>query len=195
MRINPVNTFYNNENVPHSSKKVTITEHSQIRNAIDKGTITVEGVTLELSDQVRNAIKSAEEQRFKDNEKITMMNALIHNANVAKQQEDAMKEAVLTEVKAMEIARRIAKGGKVPIQDEKLLMEYNKDLYMMSKQAALLAKEHEEYDSLVDEDSKKDDKEYDVDEGKIDTRYQVEVDVAISESAVVESVSTVAVNM
>ncbi len=195
MRINPVNTFYNNENVPHSSKKVTITEHSQIRNAIDKGTITVEGVTLELSDQVRNAIKSAEEQRFKDNEKITMMNALIHNANVAKQQEDAMKEAVLTEVKAMEIARRIAKGGKVPIQDEKLLMEYNKDLYMMSKQAALLAKQHDEYDSLVDEDSNKDDKEYDVDEGKIDVRYQIEVDVAISEDIAVESVSTVAVNI
>lgn len=195
MRINPVNTFYNNENVPHSSKKVTITEHSQIRNAIDKGTITVEGVTLELSDEVRNAIKSAEEQRFKDNEKITMMNALIHNANVARQQEDVTKEVVLTEVKAMEIARRIAKGGKVPMQDEKLLMEYNKELYMMSKQAALLAKEHEEYDSLVDEDSNKDHKEYDVDEGKIDARYQIEVDVAISEDIAVESVSTVAVNI
>ena len=195
MRINPVNTFYNNENIPHSSKKVTITDHGQIRNAIEKGTITVEGVTLELSDEVRNAIKSADEQRTKDNEKITMMNTLIHNANVAKQQGDAMEEAVLTEVKAMEIARRIAKGGKVPIQDEKLLMEYNKDLYMMSKQAALLAKEHEEYDSLVDEDSKKDKKEYDVDKGKIDTGYRVEIDVSISEGAVVESVSTVAVDI
>lgn len=195
MRINPVNTFYNNETIPDSSKKVTITDHGQIKNAIEKGNITVEGVTLELSDEVRNAIKSAEEQRFKDNEKITMMNMLIHNANVAKQQGDAMEEVVLTEVKAMEIARRIAKGGKVPMQDEKLLMEYNKDLYMMSKQAALLAKEHEEYESLVGEDSNKEKKEYDVDKGKIDARYQIEVEVAISEDAAVESVSTVAVDI
>ena len=194
MRISPVNTFYTNESVSTPTKKVVLTEHKEVMNAINNGTLNVDGVTLELSDEVRNAIKEANEQRCKDNEKVLMMNTAIHNANVSKQQGDALKEAMITEAKAMEIARRIAKGGKVPPQDEKLLMEYNSDLYQMSKQAAILAEEHEEYDSLVEEESKKDNKEYDADKGKIKTNYQVQVEVSLGETAAVEGVSEVAVN-
>lgn len=195
MRVNPVNTFYTNDSVSIPTKKVILTEHKEVMNAINNGTLTVDGVTLELSDEVRNAIKEANEQRCKDNEKVFMMNTAIHNVNVSKQQGDAMKEAMLTEAKAMEIARRIARGGIVPIQDEKLLLEYNPDLYQMSKQAAILAKEHEEYESLVDEESKKDNKEYDVDEGKIKTNYQVQVEVSLDETASVGGVAEVVVNI
>lgn len=194
MRISPVNTFYTNDSVSTPTKKVVLTEHKEVMNAINNGTLTVDGVTLELSDEVRNAIKEANEQRYKDNEKVLMMNNAIHNANVSKQQGDAMKEAMITEAKAMEIARRIAKGGKVPPQDEKLLMEYNPDLYKLSKQAAILAKEHEEYDSLVDEESQNDNKEYDTDQGKIKTNYQVQVEVSLGETAEVGGVSEIAVN-
>lgn len=194
MRISPVNTFYANDSVSTPTKKVVLTEHKEVMNAINNGTLTVDGVTLELSDEVRNAIKEANEQRYKDNEKVLMMNNAIHNANVSRQQGDAMKEAMLTEIKAMEIARRIAKGGIVPLQDEKLLLEYNPELYQMSKQAAILAKEHEEYDTLVEEESKKDNKEYDIDKGKIKTNYQVQVEVSLGETAAVEGVSEIAVN-
>ena len=80
----------------------------------------------------------------------------------------------------------------MPPQDEKLLMEYSPDMYQMAKQAALLAKEHEKYDTLVEEESGEQN-EYDADEGKIDTRYEVQVDVSMGEMPVVESVSEIAV--
>lgn len=40
--------------------------------------------------------------------------------------------------KIMEIARRIARGDRVPLSDEKKLMEYDGDLYQMVKAAALV---------------------------------------------------------
>lgn len=52
--------------------------------------------------------------------------------------------------KAMEVARRIARGDKVPPRDEKKLMEYSADLYQMAKSAALLSagKKHKKHKSL-----------------------------------------------
>lgn len=147
---------------------------------------------LELSEEVKEAMQKANEKRQQDNEAVTMLNVAIHNANVAKQQKDAIEDEVDSQAKAMEIARRISRGGQVPPQDEKLLMEYSADMYQMAKQAALLAKEHEKYDTLVEEASGEQN-EYDVDEGKIDTRYEVQVDVSMGETPVVESVSEIAV--
>lgn len=200
MKINTSNVFYSNDNRTNASltsqqtkKKVLLTEYSEVSTAVNKGTLTVDGVTLELSDEVRAAIKKANDQQFKDNEAVCIKNALIHNANVAKQQGDAMQDAIDKEVKAMEIARRIARGGHVPLQDEQLLMEYSSEMYQMAKQAAMMAKEHEKYDSLIDKESEEP-QNYDVDEGKIDTRYQVEVEVSLGETPVVESVLEVAVS-
>lgn len=82
-------------------------------------------------------------------EKITAIEAAIHNGETAKQQSSAMSKAVDEMVKMMEVYRRIASGGKVPPKDEQRLMEYNHELYMAAKSAALLAQlEGEEYDSL-----------------------------------------------
>ena len=52
---------------------------------------------------------------------------------------------------AIEIARRIAKGGKVPASDEQKLLEMDPDMYQMAKQQALMARHHKKYkDSLFD---------------------------------------------
>lgn len=174
-------------------KKSVLFDYRDVVKAVKEGTMTVDGVVLELSEEVKKAMQEANEKRKQDNETVTMMNMLIHNANVAEQQKDAIEEEVDRQAKAMEIVRRISRGGQVPPQDEKLLMEYSPDMYQMAKQAALLAKEHEKYDTLVEEDSGEK-KEYDVDEGKIDTKYQVQVDISMGEAPAVESVSEVAVS-
>lgn len=90
---------------------------------------------------------------------IAEQKANIANFVSANKQGESMAEAAEDMSKIMLIARRIMQGGKVPPEDEKKLMEFDKDLYLMAKSAGALAKEHEEYDSLWDEDGKKQDEE------------------------------------
>lgn len=56
--------------------------------------------------------------------------------------------------KAMEIARRIARGDIVPLKDEKKLIEFSADLYQVAKASAALnaKKKHKKYDSLYEEE-------------------------------------------
>lgn len=194
MKIGNQTYFYKNENIDlhvqqnNAHKSVQLKDYSQVLTAVHKGMLTVDGVTLELSDEVRNAIKAADEQRFKDAENLNEYNTAVHNMHVAEQQGDAIKGELETQARALEIARRISKGGRVPIQDEQLLMEYSDELYKMAKQAAMMAKEHEEYESLIEEEESK---EYDVKEGQIDAKYEVQVDVAMGETPEVTGVSEV----
>ena len=86
-------------------------------------------------------------------EAITAKETMIQNTESAKQQGEAMAKAAKEMGKMMEVYRRIASGGKVPPEDEKKLMEYNHELYMAAKTAALLAKRNEEeYDSLWEDE-------------------------------------------
>lgn len=198
MKIGNQTHFYKNENIDayaqqnHMRKSVQLKDYSQVLTAVHKGTLTVDGVTLELSDEVRAAIKAADEQRFKDSEKLIEFNTAVHNMHVSEQQGDAIKGQMEMQARALEIARRISKGGRVPVQDEKLLMEYSDELYKMAKQAAMMAKEHEEYETLLEEEGEQ--KEYDVKEGQIDAKFEVQVDVVMGETPVVEGVSEVTVD-
>lgn len=122
----------------------------------ENGTITYanEAATLELS------IKAVEEQKTKYQEymdKLMQQWNAIANMEVAKQQGEAMEEAVVDMGKIMEVARRIMNGGIVPPTDEKKLMEYSMELYQAAKNigAMMQQKKREEYDSLWDDEEKK----------------------------------------
>lgn len=60
--------------------------------------------------------------------------------------------------KLLAIARRIAKGDKVPPKDEKKLMEFNAELYQIAKAAAILNadKKSKKHKSLFDDEEKND---------------------------------------
>jgi hypothetical protein len=55
------------------------------------------------------------------------------------------------------MARRLMHGDQVPMQDEKKLMEYDKDLYIMAKNAGMMARleKRKKYDSLWEDEEKK----------------------------------------
>ena len=89
-------------------KKSVLFDHRDVVKAVKEGTMTVDGVVLELSEEVKKAMQEANEKRQQDNETVTMMNVAIHNANVAEQQKDAIEDEVDRQAKAMEIARRIS---------------------------------------------------------------------------------------
>ncbi|MBO5030520.1 MAG: hypothetical protein J6D08_01335 [Lachnospiraceae bacterium] len=117
-----------------------------------------EAATLELS-------IGALTQKFEENQEIldslSEQYTAVWNAEVTRQQGDAMQEYGMDMAKLMEVARRIAKGAKVPATDEKKLMEYSMEVYLCAKNMAMLNKhkKKEEYDSLWEDEEDK--KEYD----------------------------------
>ena len=128
------------------------------------------GVTLELSTQYLEREKELQEKieelskQIKKDEK--GLDALIEqevgiiNSEVSKQQADAMQEYGEEMAKCLEIARRLSRGDKVPLQDEKKLMDFNMEIYQMAKNMAALHmdEKHKEWDSLWAEDEEE--KEY-----------------------------------
>ena len=128
------------------------------------------GVTLELSTQYLEREKELQEKIEELNKQIKTdekgLDALIEqevgiiNSEVSKQQADAMQEYGKEMAKCLEIARRLSRGDKVPLQDEKKLMDFNMEIYQMAKNMAAINmdKEHKEWDSLWEEDEEK--KEY-----------------------------------
>ena len=135
-----------------------------------------EAATLELS---INANKEKFDENMKVLDKLAEQEAVVWNAEVSRQQADAMEDAAIEEAKIMEVARRISRGGRVPATDEKKLMEYSMELYMAAKNAAMLVeleKKREKYDSLwKDEDEEQ--VEYDP-QGKAENS---EVDIPLPE--------------
>lgn len=135
-----------------------------------------EAATLELS------IKDVNE-RFDQNQeildKLSEQYAAVWNAEVTKQQADAMQKAGIDMSKIMEVARRIADGAKVPAQDEQKLMEFSMELYMAAKNmAAMNADKDDEYDSLWGDEEEE--QEFDP-KGKADS---VEVNMSLPEISV-----------
>lgn len=104
---------------------------------------------LELSAPVDAAGEKMKEKIQAIQGDLLTIQAAQHDAAVARQQGEAMGETFDDLAKMLEIARRISSGGRVPSQDEQKLLEYSKELYMMAKSAAAMAKSEEKYDSLI----------------------------------------------
>lgn len=123
-----------------------------------------EAATLELSINALNE-KFDENQEVLD--RLTNQYVSVFNAEVSKQQKDAMEDAAMEMSRIMETARRIGKGARVPASDEKKVMEYSMELYLAAKNLAMLnkmnQKKKEKYDSLWGDEEEK--QEYDP-EGK-----------------------------
>jgi hypothetical protein len=140
-------------------------DYSQYVHAVRDGYVEADGVKLSISDEAQTALKDMYEQWSSLQEQMNEMWAGEHNLQVAQQQGDAMEEAAQNEAKALEVARRIAKGGRVPASDEKALMEYSDKLYQMAKQAALLAKQHKKYEKALFEDEEAPQEQQETEEG------------------------------
>lgn len=123
----------------------------------DKKVYENEAATLELT---LNAVR--EKQDEYGNYMNTLMEqwSAVAGANSAQQQGEAVKDYVEDLGKIMEVARRLMKGGRVPAQDEKRLMEYSMELYQSAKNIGAMVqnRKKEEYDSLWEDEEEN--KEY-----------------------------------
>lgn len=132
--------------------KVEATAYSAYQNFLSVGQTETtdtkvgnvyEKIAGEQSDSVEISKEAYDKQ-----EQAFWLRYLEDSKESAKQAQKATKDIIDNQAKALETARRIAKGGKVPSTDEKKLMEYSKELYMMAKQQAMMAKKHKQYKSL-----------------------------------------------
>lgn len=71
-------------------------------------------------------------------EKLEEMKSMMYGFDSLNEDDEADESEEMGKV--MTIFRRICKGDIVPYQDEKKLMEYDKDLYQMAKMASAMAK-------------------------------------------------------
>lgn len=178
-------TRSNNES---STVTIHFTDSAQVSRTVDRGYIVINGTRLEISqemkEQLLQADKEAEEQRVNSFYKWMME----HELGVAKQQGEALKKSAMEAAKAMEIARRIAKGGKVPPEDERKLMEFSPEMYAMAKSAGAMATRHKKYESLYDEE---DDGNKDTIEGTKSSlvSYETQMDVSLDDTAEVQGIS------
>lgn len=108
---------------------------------------------VEISRELK-AINEEYQQTQGVMDKMDQMYGAIANAEVARQQSEALTEAAEDLLKILETFRRISKGDKVPPQDEKRLMEYSDKLYLTAKNMALIADrtKRKEHDSLWEEE-------------------------------------------
>lgn len=131
-------------------------------NGIKNGQSQAAGINRRSSDIIENNTGSnyIQSKRFLANdsnltisaEGLNMLKTYQDQIASEKKEEDRCDD----EAKIMEIARRIARGDKVPFKDEKKLMEYNSKLYQMAKAAAIMSqnKNRKEHDSMFkDEDN------------------------------------------
>lgn len=133
-------------------RRTLLKKQEELINNQDTDPKDSKGVTLELS-TLEKQIKQT--QTFMDN--LLAMSTGIHNAQVARQQGEAMAEYAEDVSKCMETARRISNGGKVPASDERRLMEYSFELYMSAKNAAAMNthQSHKKYKSLWEDEEEK----------------------------------------
>ena len=131
-----------------------------------------QAATLQLSIE-------ATQEKFDENQKVldslAEQHAAIWNAEVSKQQADAMQDMGIEMSKIMTVARRMSNGDEVPYTDEKKLLEFSNELYQAAKSAQMIhqMEEHEKYDSLWGEEEEPE--EYDP-QGKADN---AEVQIAL----------------
>ena len=155
MKISEVRIQYNQQIKSYREQQVLLADRKKeleqkIRTTPDGVTVFAnEAATLELQ---MNAVNEKQDEYREYMDKLMEQWAAVANMESSKQQGEAMEEYYEDMGKIMEVARRIMKGGIVPADDEKKLMEYSMELYQAAKNMGALAKEREEYDTLWEEE-------------------------------------------
>ena len=124
---------------------------AMVSRAVKQGYIEVEGQRIDLTDEVKKQLLATSKQIQDMKKGVSLHNFLLHEAANVRQNSDAMREANDKMSRAMMTASRIMHGRKVSPADEKELMEFNKDLYAMAKNAAALEQHRRKRDDAEDE--------------------------------------------
>ena len=172
--------------LPRGGRDTVEISRADVARAEKYGFITRDGERIQVSDEMTQKLRQAREladARNQAGQARREMEELRKNAEAAS--EGAAEEGK-SMLRAITIMRRIAKGGIVPPEDERFLMEFSKEMYMVAKNEAMLAKEHEKYDSVLDDEDEAE-RESAAVESSTGEGYGVEAAVSESGEAAAES--------
>ena len=188
-----VNRGVNIDGTKANHAKVRFDHSVDVARAVNEGYIEVDGIRLELSDEAKKQLEESRKKVQEENDNRTLIEIEQQNAESAKKQGEAMEKEMENMAKAIEIFRRMSKGGMVPGKDEKLLMEFDDKMYQTAKSMQLMAERHKKHKRLSEDPEEEEDDSL---ERKTGPRQATEMDVEIEgDSAEVTSVSEVEVDL
>ena len=136
-------SMYVNQLRPRCSS-VTARTGDAAEAAAGKNTWTDDdGDTVELSSQMRATEKQGKNVADDPGSRASLR-GLEYDGAAAKRQRRSIEDSG----KLMEVFRRIASGAKVPVADQKKLMDASPGMYQTAKLAAQMAENDDEYESL-----------------------------------------------
>lgn len=122
---------------------IHFSDSAMVSRAISRGYLTVNGVDIQLSDDLKKQLTEIDKQAQADREAAFYQSTIAHDLAVSKQQSEAWANAYKDLAEAIEIAAKISAGGKVSSSDLKKLMETSPQLYAMAMAAKMMAKSQE----------------------------------------------------
>lgn len=144
---------YNNKRREIAKKKQELDE--KIKNT-ENGAVVYKNEAAVLVLQLE-AVEQKQKEYQEYMEKLMEQRIGLANAEVSKQQGEAMEDAAKDIGRIMMVARRLMKGERVPAKDEQKLMEYDPQLYTMAKNVGALQKlqKRKEHKSLWEDEAPK----------------------------------------
>ena len=136
------------------------------KKALEKGEVEMTDEEVAALGKAIDRVDIQYEKASEFMQSFNMQKTLLHNAETSKRQGEAMAEKAENDSKCLEIARRIARGDKVPPKDEMKLLEFSSEMYQMAKNMAAMVKneKRKEHDSLWDDEDENQQPEKSVDE-------------------------------
>ena len=132
-------------------------DSAMVSRAISRGYITVNGTRIDLSDETKQQLAEVDKQAEADRMRAFNEYVMQHDIAVAKQQSESWQKAYKDASKAIEIAAKISRGGKVTSEEAKTLMNFSPELYAMAMSSANSIKENNHQASMQQTEIKEND--------------------------------------
>lgn len=154
---NLVETRYR-ANIKNSASSVSVNgNHIQVSAEPVRALLDGEeyqGASLELSEEYSKYTEEELAELKKQKAEESFRQSLQEQMESAKEAAEGTGEGFEDMARALEIARRLMNGDRVPGSDEKFLMDFNKDMYMQAKSMQLMAQNEDskDYDSILEDE-------------------------------------------
>ena len=123
-------------------------DSAMVSRAVSRGYITVNGIRIELSDEVKENLIETDKQAEADRMAAFNDYVMQHELAVAQQQREAWKKAAEESMDAFEIAAKISSGRPITSSEAQRLMKFDPQLYAMAMSALAMSKNHERQENI-----------------------------------------------
>lgn len=109
------------------------------KKALEEGKIEMTDDEVKALGKAIDRIEIKRDNASKTMEGINTQKTFLQEAENSKRAGEAAAKQAENYSKCLEVARRIARGDKVPLKDEQKLLEFNSEMYQMAKNMAAVA--------------------------------------------------------